>query len=65
MTSERIEPGAEQAHRDDLARDVARLWMAHQRTAPDASTRELMGAWDALGAALDLLAVSYDFNADA
>lgn len=29
--SERIEPGADAAHRDDLARDVARLWVAKRR----------------------------------
>ncbi len=55
-TSERIGPGAEQARRDDLARDVARLWLAvkldPRRRLPDY-----------MGAALDRLADAYDFNA--
>jgi hypothetical protein len=57
-TSERIEPGAEAAHRDDLARDVARLWKAHfpGDYYQDQIPHDLTDA-------LDRLAVAYDFNA--
>lgn len=52
---------ADMAHRDDLARDVARLWPAFQRTRmnnPDA-TAESIKVWDELMAAFDRLAAAY------
>ena len=49
------------AHRDDLARDVARLWPAFQRTRmnnPEA-TAESIKVWDELMAAFARLAAAY------
>lgn len=63
-TSERIDPGAEQARRDDLARDVAqhtrRVRALQQRDATqDGVLHELERAADELDAALDRLADVY------
>lgn len=63
--SERIEPGAEQAHRDDLARDVARLWMAARRRGIQGVSISGSGVPASLADALDRLAAAYDFNAGA
>lgn len=57
--TERIEPGAEAAHRDDLARDVARLWLAF-RTANGVDRLSSSGfAGNALANALGRLEVAY------
>ncbi len=58
--AERIDPGAEQAHRDDLARDVGQLWTA----AVDDNAKlpvldDVREVHPALAAALDRLAAAY------
>ncbi len=68
MTSERIEPGAEQAHRDVPGEVVARLWMASKPkgdgvTDDSAAIRARQWLPHDLIAALDRLADAYDFNA--
>lgn len=59
MTSERIEPGAEAARRDDLSRDVAWWWRGGAAFRRD----EVRESMPDLAAALDLLTEAYDFNA--
>jgi hypothetical protein len=56
--SERIEPGVEAARRDDLARDVAHWWRGGAAFRRD----EVREGMPNLAAALDRLAVAYDFN---
>jgi hypothetical protein len=46
---------ADQAHRDDLARDVARLWAKHHERVRALSEQRVPGLFDAL----DLLATAY------
>jgi hypothetical protein len=62
--SERIEPGAERAHRDDLARDVAQMW-ASVRVVEQRTGDAVRSAWPGLAAGLDRLTEVYwyDFNA--
>lgn len=54
MVAERLEPGAEAAHRDDLARDVARMWAGLRGPA-----WEIPELTERLVAALDRLAAAY------
>lgn len=56
----------ESLHRDDLARDVARLWPAFQRTRMNnpAATAESIKVWDELMAAFDRLAAAYGEKPD-
>lgn len=55
LDSERFDPGADQADRDDLARNVTRLWAASRGVA--GAAMEPVGF--ALAAALDRLAAAY------
>jgi hypothetical protein len=56
--SERIDPGAEQHQRDDLARDVAEMWGPAVSLA-DAATGTIRKDWPGLALALDRLAAAY------
>lgn len=49
--SERVDPGAEQVHRDDLARDVAREWRETQALACEPAGKRLAALLDRLSAA--------------
>lgn len=55
--SERIDPGAEQARRDDLARDVARLWAESKQLAE--TDADMRNKGRDMEAALDRLAAVY------
>lgn len=57
--SERIEPGAEQAHRDDLAREVSHYWRLHL-----AAGHSEFRTTAALREALDRLARAYTVGDD-
>lgn len=49
--SERVDPGAEHARRDDLARDVARLWREQRHEGGHMPSEEVCDALDRLSAA--------------
>jgi hypothetical protein len=60
VAGERIEPGAEAAHRDDLAREAARLWFGMSRGTIPAEPLPMVPT--ELGQLLDRLADAYGYR---